>query len=590
MSSWVNGNAKSSGQVTVAVFGCLLAASLVALMIKNISLGSPIMAGDEYAYFAQAREFPSVDAIMAYDPTIQRTDNILYLWVGSLLWRNFADAASTMRLFQSALYLLILPFVFTLCRFFMSRLNSAVLTVIACYSALSSYTAYFMPETIYQLLFFMLAGLAVATIPEWPILSASACGFVVALIMLTKPHGVAIAVAVCMAFLAGVVCPQIFARTRTRSFVAFLVFGLATYVSMVGVNGTLTGQVQFSPLLFVGRFYRGVLTSSGVIPSWNLLYPVLLGNGIALAMLVGIPITCIGCGLWFVCRQPLAGTALNGYTLRRARFTVLAVLAISALVFSVIMTVRFTTELGGSEIWRIYGRYYSFTIALCIATMGISGTIWRGEGGEIPAPISLALRGAAVLGILVLMAVQFWWRAAFAIAPWDFPEIWSFTLNDFIGGRATIGTALVIIGCLCFVGTLFRPVLSVGFFLTFFAALDAASLIQVTRWQFAHGRAFAPYSQPAFALHTLLAGPTLDRGVIIGPDRGMLTYTLFNLRSRSRVLLLPQRSVLSQGMVASDVDWVLTEGPYDIQLAGRTIVKTERLTLIAVHPVPPFLP
>ena len=69
----------------------------------------------------------------------------------------------------------------------------------------------------------------------------------------------------------------------------------------------------------------------------------------------------------------------------------------------------------------------------------------------------------------------------------------------------------------------------------------------------------------------------------------MVTFTLFNLRSRSHVLLLPQQSVVSQGEVGPDVDWVLTEGPYDLRLTGEIVVKTERLTLVALHPMPPFM-
>jgi phosphoglycerol transferase len=571
------------------IFGCLLIASLVALMIKNVSLGSPIMAWDEYGYFAQAREFPTVDAIMAYDPTIQRTNNVLYFWGGNLLWRNFSDAALVMRLLQSALYFLTIAVVFLLCRYFMSRWDSAILTTVTFYSALSSYTAYFMPETLYLLLFFVLVGLAVTTIPRWPMFGAAMCGFVVALLMLTKPHGVAIALAVGTTLLIGVVFPRMFVQSRLRSLAALLTLGLSIYASMVGINGALTGRLLFSPLLFVGTLYQGFLTSSGALPPWNLLLPALLGNGIAVVMLVGIPVTYIGCVLCLVCRHSLADAVSRDCALRRTRFKLLAVLAISALVFSVAMTIRFTSELGGSEIWRIYGRYYSFTIALCIAVMGIAGSIWQ-ERDEIPAPIALVLRGAAAIGILVLLVVQFWWRATFSIAPWDFPEIWSFASNDFIGSGATIGTALVIVGCLCFGGILFRPAFSIRFFIPFFAILNASSLVQVTRWQFAHGRAFAPYSQPAYALHTLLTEPMLDRGLIIGPDRGVLSYALFNLRTRSRVLLLPEHSILSQVLVGPDVDWVLAEGAYDIQLPGRVVIKAERLTFIAIHPVPPFVP
>ena len=67
---------------------CLL--FLMALLaIKNVNLASPIMAGDEYAYFARSREFPATDAVLAYDPTIQATNNVFYFWIGHILWKSY---------------------------------------------------------------------------------------------------------------------------------------------------------------------------------------------------------------------------------------------------------------------------------------------------------------------------------------------------------------------------------------------------------------------------------------------------------------------------------------------------------------------
>ena len=570
------------------VFTCLLVAVLVALIVKNISLGSPIMAGDEYAYFAQAREFPTIDAIVSYDPTIQRTNNTLYLWIGSLLWRYSGQPALIMRVIQSVLYVLVIVVVFALGRCFMERRKSAIVALVTCCTAMSSYSAYFMPETLYQLLFFVLAALLVTISPARSVQGAAACGFVTALLMLTKPHGVAIAAAVTATLLVRLITPRNFGSSRRTAMSALVVFGLTTYLSMVLVNAILVGHFRFSPLLFVGTFYQDVLASTEFVPRWRNLYPVLLGNGIALYILNGIPAILIGCALWLVVTRRTGEMEVPAKVLRTHRFSLLAVFALCALLCSVAMTIRYTADIGGTEIWRIHGRYYSFTIALCIVVMAASGVLLR-QLGDIPGWVLLVLRIAAFLGILVLVAVQLWWRRAFSIAPWDFPEIWPFSWSDINGGRGPTGTALVLIGCICFAGMLLRPARSIGFFLVFIALLDAAGLVQVTRWQFAQSRSSEPYSLTASALNVLLAGPSLDRGLIIGPDRGMVTFTLFNLRSRSHVLLLPQQSVVSQGAVGPDVDWVLTEGPYDLRLTGEIVVKTERLTLVALHPMPPFM-
>ena len=282
------------------VFTCLLVAVLVALIVKNISLGSPIMAGDEYAYFAQAREFPTIDAIVSYDPTIQRTNNTLYLWIGSLLWRYSGQPALIMRVIQSVLYVLAIVVVFALGRCFMERRKSAIVALVTCCTAMSSYSAYFMPETLYQLLFFVLAALLVTISPARSVQGAAACGFVTALLMLTKPHGVAIAAAVTATLLVRLITPRNFGSSRRTAMSALVVFGLTTYLSMVLVNAILVGHFRFSPLLFVGTFYQDVLVSTEFMPHWRDLCPVLLGNGIALYILNGIPAILIGCALWLV--------------------------------------------------------------------------------------------------------------------------------------------------------------------------------------------------------------------------------------------------------------------------------------------------
>src|SRR5439155_6032665 len=106
-----------------------------------------------------------------------------------------------------------------------------------------------------------------------------------------------------------------------------------------------------------------------------------------------------------------------------------------------------------------------------------------------------------------------------------------------------------------------------------------ASLWQTTRWQFAHERAFVPYAQPASAIRGFLSSEWLDRGVVIGPERGNLTYVLFRLRSRSRVLLLPAGSVVDAATVGNGIAWVLIAGSYDVRLeGGHVAVQTDRLT------------
>jgi phosphoglycerol transferase len=576
-----------------ALFGLLLTLAVTLLAAKNISLGSPIMAGDEYAYFALSREFPALDAIAAYDPTIQRTNNVFYFWIGHALWTQFPDPALAMRLLQSGLYCLMAVVAFRICRCFIGRWGSLALAAISCITAMSSYSAYFMPETLFQLLFFLLAATLVLVLPFRPMAGAALAGILAALLLLTKPHGVALVVAVLATMLACLLFPGPFAMSRRRAGAMLLTFAGVTYAAMVAANAGMTHTLPLSPMLFVGSFYQTTVAPPTTLPPWGVLRTVLLGNGVALAMLAGYPLAYMACGAWVACvrsrpREGRMEDASATARIRRARLALLTVFAAAALCCAAAMTIKYTADIGGAEMLRIHGRYYSFAIALCVLAMGCTWAMLP-VGVALPVGTAWLLRIAGVLGIAVLLVVQFWWRHRFTLAPWDFPEIWSFGLDDFSASGARAGTILVTIGGLCLLAGILKPTYGALLFLVFVGALDASNLERVTRWQFAHGQAFGPYSRPALAMSTLLAGPALDHGIVIGPDRGMLTYTLFNMRSRSRVMLLAQDSTITPSMLDDNADWVLLQGHYDIQIPGRVYLQTDKLTLIGLKPLAPEL-
>ena len=88
-----------------SAFAIVLLCPSTGLVAKNVLLGSPTMAGDEYAYFAQSREFPNSHRVYDYDPTMHLTGNILYLWLGKLAWNLTDDPAALIRTLQGFLYI-----------------------------------------------------------------------------------------------------------------------------------------------------------------------------------------------------------------------------------------------------------------------------------------------------------------------------------------------------------------------------------------------------------------------------------------------------------------------------------------------------
>jgi len=335
----------------------------------------------------------------------------------------------------------------------------------------------------------------------------------------------------------------------------------------------------------VGSFYGKVLLDGGtpVAPLANFV-PPMVGNALAIALLVGLPLVFIGHRM-FASRdshQPVVEPLPRD--VGAARFAVLAALGGATLAFALGMTLSYTVRMGEflpSELWRLQGRYYSFPLPVIVVSMATGGALTPAQ--EMGAALKTLLRLAAVLALGVAAIAQFWWRTTYTLAPWDFPEIWALTPAGWFADARSVGTLLLAFSAACFVLLAIMPRMTVPVFLAFFAVFNLTSLVQATRWQFAHGRSFAPYEQPATALRILLGPDLIDRGVIVGPDRGMITYTLFPLRSRGRVVLLPTGSVVNAAVAGPNAAWVLMQGYYKNELPGRVIFHSAKLTLIALN-------
>ncbi len=581
-----NPAAKLADRAMVAISTRWYAASIVLvawaalLLVTNVNIVSPIMGWDEYANFSQSREFPDLAHLLTYDP-FPLNYNIVYFWIGHLLWSNASDPALTMRALQAFLYVLLFPVFYCLCRQFLSRWNSVACAFLGLITARSSFSAYFMPETVYVFLFF-LSIMAAVYFFRRPLVSASSSGVLVAVLTLTKPHGIAVAIGIALAWSLCALFPRLVGIGRARSLLALIVFGAAFYFGLISVNALLTSNVEFNPLQFVGDAYGNFWTSRAhpMAPLRDLL-TVIAGNAVPLALFIGFPF--IYTLLWLVQRVPAQEGAAHDYRERVWFFAILAV-CVSAIVLG--MVTNFTAQVGGEEIWRMHGRYYSFLVP-CYLLLMLAAAENRQTRQHTPS--LWLLRAAAVMGLALMAIIQFSWRAGYTIAPWDFPEIFAFTTWTWIPGSVELGTTLVLIGVAGFAAILLWPPRGAYIFACFFLIINLASLGQTTRWQFSHARAFSPYTQTAAALRLLIPPESLDHGVIIGTDRGNVSYILVPLRSRSRVLLLPANSVVDAATVGG-AQWVILDGTFDLRLdTARVVMHKGPLTFLLLRDLPPFV-
>ena len=565
--------------------GLVLVTSLilmtVTLLIKNVNLPSPIMGPDEYAYFSQSREFPRTEALYTYDPTNARSHNITYFSLARPLWKFTVDPALSMKVLQTVLYALTILLFYSLCRRFLTMRKSAVCAFLLMISALSSYTAYFMPETLYIFFLFLMLAFSMSQFKR-PFICALSIGLFAAVLTLTKPHGIAIFVAAGLTWSIVFAFPRLIDITRATAAhcLAILVGGYVT--GLISLNAVLTGRIPSSPLRLLGDGYVGFWASRPkAFASMTDVLTTIVGNGIAIALLIGFPI--IYFAFWIAsCRGSMDETFLK----ERAKLIFLCIFATSIFGTSVAMTVHFTSQVGGDEIWRIHGRYYSYVVPLFFLLMFVA------EGQR---PDSMSDRHAwtyrlvALGGFALLIAVQFCWRTNYIIVPWDFPELFALSHWDWSHRARDLGSVILLSGAGFLVAMLVRPRASVTLFVCFFSVLSSASLVQTTRWQFAHGRGLSPYADIAVAIRTLIPQDKLDKGVIVGTDRGSLSYVVVNLRSKSRVDVPPIGTVVDQNRIGK-ADWALVDRSFRVAAEGaHKALSGEKFDFWLLRDIPPFL-
>src|SRR5207344_3117867 len=105
--------------------------------------------------------------------------------------------------------------------------------------------------------------------------------------------------AVAALLIAIVAWPTAFCIPRRRSVPALVVLLPAIWITLVLVNLVLVGRLQLNPGFVVGSFYENALVGSkSLLPPLRNLLPPIFGNGLAVALLVGIPFAFIACRWW----------------------------------------------------------------------------------------------------------------------------------------------------------------------------------------------------------------------------------------------------------------------------------------------------
>jgi len=359
---------------------------------RNAGL-QPSVFADEWYYSKMSRLTPLADSMLP---------SYLYLWLfgaSSACGTGFLDCV---RLGNLAFFIGAAPFVYLVARRYAGKPLAAAVALLSTLAPLNSFTAYFMPETMYYFGFCVLSWVAL-TGGDWrPSTQALASGLVLGLMSLVKVHAL---------FLLPALCPFLLLASHQRGG-AWLLRGLA----MAALAAVLTFALKFglgyvfagkNGLSIFGYFYESTKLGVDRLALLAAASVNARGHLMTLALVYGLPLAILGHALgarllsW---RGAQAAAAHDPATARRELLHLYTLLMLGA---AAGLTVMYTAGLhvpGSREGFRLHLRYYSFVFPLLAVVA--AAAVAPGQATAAPRRPWLRWALAALLGAIVLLALS----------------------------------------------------------------------------------------------------------------------------------------------------------------------------------------
>lgn len=524
--------------LALVLLGLGMAGMLVFLLIRGSGI-YPVVFADEWSYSSYSRLMPLSEA---------GVPSYLYLWLyssTSVCVDGFLDCA---RVLNSLAIVLSMPFIYLVTRRVASSATAAFVAIVAVLGAFNTYAIYFMPESLYFLMFWLLTWLLLSRDGPASTWHALVVGGLLGLLSLVKVHALFLAPGA-LAYLAYTHACARDARWIRRAVVALLLAGIAFVLIKLAIGylaagrngvtvfGSLYGS-QANAMPLAARIYK---LTAGSLAS-------LQGHLLSLVFMFGLPIAAL-----FVRSQPAQAQSGEPREPRASHgsvkiYAVLVFLPLVALacVFTAAIEGAGPLELAG----RLHQRYYNFAFPLLLI-------IAAGELRERARPSLARWLVGGVIVIAVAVAMQFL-LPTYTPAMVDSPELRGLTVKPFV--FLIVGIA----GILATLAWVIRPRLGAAafvFVLAPAAALTTTALVGAEVRQRQVPDVYEDASQ--FAKRYLRAD--VARLVVVAPHPAPLLRALFHLDNADVEAIQKEEGTrINRIDLPRDAEWALLIGRYDV--------------------------
>jgi phosphoglycerol transferase len=536
------------------------------LIARNLLVTHPLVLGDEYYYSILSRYFGKTSELFAHDPYIPHYPDELYLWIFSSvhLWGTGSYAAA--KVLNSVLLGAAVVPIYLTALLFVERNAALFISLISVLGPINSFTAYFMPESCYFLMFWIFLFFFISNIPRRMIRAGAYGGMLLACLLLIKPHALVLLGSVELTIGGMILLPGGFGLGRRENGLLSLVALNASFIITLAVlHVGLFGHRELNVLGFYTEFAAKVRRPMDFVISAA---RILCAHIVYTSIIFGLPIVVTLLGAFGLMPSKKPGESC-------ARMRVFSLFAILSLALLLVMTakatVNFAAGLGASELRRVHGRYYDFIFPMfLIAFYGAGDPPLRSGPRKM-------MRLALLICLLFVVAGYFLISPGSLVYLADYPEVgWLYDPFPGVGLIFWIAAALVIIYYLAYG---LREKAAYSRFLVV-SLLAGSSLAAVALYK---SSVVLPADRAGALVQSFFEGDERDLGLVAGSNLWTIFRCLFQIEGDPSVLLLPYGSSIDRDQIKG-ARWLLSLDNYNVRAPSATIVSGAGFKIVQIDP------
>lgn len=518
----------------------------VYMLFRNYGVYPSVV--DEYTYNTASRLVGLGDTA---------TPNYLFKLVFSFTSICGSGWIECAKLINILFYIFSVPLIYLVAKKITDKNNALFIAILSMLSPISTYTAYFMPESMYFFFFWVLMLELVGTGSMVSTQKLLIIAILLGLLSLIKPHA--------FFLIFPILIYGIYINFSKNTYIFFWIIKFLILVFLGLIITKFSIAYYFSGidgLSFFGKSYNGIgriifgyafASANNFFEVFNLLTSQIIGHLMALTVIFGPLIGLLICTVFFTKNQvSVAGLPVSGEPAIQKNFAVLALL----MVFSMTcVSATFTAGLGvqtESEVSRLHMRYYNFLLPLILIS------------GMIKADVSLKRR--AIIAIPLICALLYAIESSYSILIpnyVDSPEMRGLIAYKYFFYIFCISNiALIIIWVK-------KQRISIFLFLLFIYPIYLLVANYNINIELRNRMHLTPYDKAAIFAAQFLPKSESSSLVMVGPPLALGVLALSQIyfdNPNVSVITLPEGAIIGKESLGKNYKWIVYTGNYPLAL------------------------